>query len=519
MEVETMKGLCAALGLGSFLALLEPNLARAQSDFVYTNDDVVGANTVSGFSVAQNGVLTPLAGSPFPTGGSGSGGGLFAANRVTVSAAGGFLFTANSAVGSISVFSIDPATGNLAPVPGSPFATSGFVDLTLAATPDGRFLIAGHSFPAPGFSVFEIRADGALSQVPGSPFSSGLPAGIQVTSDGRFLAAAFPNFGFLGTAMAMLAIAPDGSLTPVPGSPFPGGPGVATGVDVRCEGDRLFVGEASFGDTIVDVFAIAPDGSLTPIPGSPFGGTGLNSNVVLLSPDDQHLFVSNQLSDSVTAFDVAADGSLSLVAGSPFAVGASTPAGLATNAAGTLLYTANDDASVSVFSITADGALVPAPGSPFSTGLRFGLASLAAFPPKTCGLEVEIDIKPGGDVNPINRNSRQIPLAILGSNDFDVTDVDLATMAFGPGGATERHKAGGHFEDVNGDRRLDLVGHFGTEDADIPPDATEACVSGRTLGGARFVGCDSVRPKCGIGFELALGMAPLLWLRSRRRNS
>jgi hypothetical protein len=134
--------------------------------------------------------------------------------------------------------------------------------------------------------------------------------------------------------------------------------------------------------------------------------------VVLLSPDDQHLFGSNQLSDSVTAFDVAADGSLSLVAGSPFAVGASTPAGLATNAAGTLLYTANDDASLSVFSIADDGALVPAPG-PFSTG---PLSS-----PRLCDARSKSD-QPGA-TSTRSTGAADRSRSLSGSNDFDVTDV------------------------------------------------------------------------------------------------
>src|ERR1700691_5232565 len=45
--------------------------APLSGEFVYTNDDLDVGNTVSGFSVALNGTLTPVAGSPFATGGDG----------------------------------------------------------------------------------------------------------------------------------------------------------------------------------------------------------------------------------------------------------------------------------------------------------------------------------------------------------------------------------------------------------------------------------------------------------------
>jgi hypothetical protein len=105
-----------------------------------------------------------------------------------------------------------------------------------------------------------------------------------------------------------------------------------------------------------------------------------------LSPDDSKLFVSNQASSTVTAFSVAASGALTLVPGSPFpAPGSNIPAGMATNQAGTFLYTADLNNQINGFSIAPSGALTSVPGSPFSDGPgTFGLLSLAVFPPKSC---------------------------------------------------------------------------------------------------------------------------------------
>ncbi len=135
-------------------------------------------------------------------------------------------------------------------------------------------------------------------------------------------------------------------------------------------------------------------------------------------------------------------------------------------------------------------------------------------------VEVEIDLKPGSDTNPLNPRSRGVsPVALFGSAAFAVADVEASSLAFGPAGASPL--TAGSLEDVDADGFGDLLLHFPTQAMGIAVGDTQACLSGATLDGVRFAGCDSVLvvgPSCGIGFELALVAGPLAWFARRRRR-
>lgn len=124
---------------------------------------------------------------------------------------------------------------------------------------------------------------------------------------------------------------------------------------------------------------------------------------------------------------------------------------------------------------------------------------LTSFSPEGCveppDTIVAIDIKPGSDPNCFNVNGHGvIPVAVLGSDTFDVTTIDVSSLLFGGLEVRVRGKKGPlcGLESVNGDAYLDLVCHF-EDDADSwGPGDGEATLTGRLFDLTEFEGTDSI---------------------------
>jgi len=118
-----------------------------------------------------------------------------------------------------------------------------------------------------------------------------------------------------------------------------------------------------------------------------------------------------------------------------------------------------------------------------------------------CIKDISIDIKPGSDPNSINtRSMGVVPVAILGSETFDVGDVDETTLMFGTAlpahDLTDPNTYNEHIQDVNDDGFDDLVSHYKQKDTGILCIDTEATLTGELLDGTPIEGIDSVNPKC-----------------------
>gem|GEM_PF-2292873 len=369
------------------LALFTIN-SYAQSNFVYINNNTSGGNSVSAYAVGAGGALTQVSGSPYATGGAGNSGSAYRSSmRAAASIIGSFLYVANEASNNVSVYTINPLSGALALVPGSPFATGGIDEygLSLAATPDNHYLVvanAGSANNDGSISVLSIAAGGALMPVAGSPFAAQFhPSGVKISADGKFVYLTEPY----NDQIAAYSIDSNGALTAVPGSPFANG-GIT--LEMNCAGTLLFSPVLNFQTTKVNVFNVAANGALALVQGSPFiFAGGVNNEAATLSPDDRFLFISNGNSNTVTVLNVAANGSLSAVPGSPFPnPGGNGPQQLTINQSGTLLYVTNNNATVSVFNIAANGMLTPAAGSSFAAPGAGSNPGIAAYPPKSCNV-------------------------------------------------------------------------------------------------------------------------------------
>lgn len=106
--------------------------------------------------------ITLAPGSPVSTGGSGG-------MALTLDPSGAFLLATNYWSADVSVLRVH-ADGSLAPVPGSPFPTeTGGGPVPIAVSPSGRFVVVGNTLTK-SLSIYSVDpATGALAQLPGSP--------------------------------------------------------------------------------------------------------------------------------------------------------------------------------------------------------------------------------------------------------------------------------------------------------------------------------------------------------------
>jgi 6-phosphogluconolactonase len=227
-----------------------------------------------------------------------------------------FLFAVNQTSGDVTAYTVDPGTGSLGVLSGSPFPIQpASHPSSVAISPTGNFLFVANATEGT-IAVFSIGGNGALAQT-GIPTSVGVgatPTSIAVEHSGRFLYVADPAHN----AVLGFSIQTGGALSPINGSPFLAG-AAPVGLGIDPQGALLFV--ANSGSNNVSAYAIdSSTGALGQVTGSPFPTGGVGPSAVAVDADTSFAYVTEQGSHDIAAFNIASNGALQPVKGSPFGV-------------------------------------------------------------------------------------------------------------------------------------------------------------------------------------------------------
>ena len=235
---------------------------KIDADVVYleTNDFSNNNNALLAYVNTGDGNLTPLPGSPFLTNGEGVGnlaqmlGPEDSDSQLKITSDGKFLLAINPGTNTIAVFEIG-ADGLLTPVPGSPFPSGGQTPSSIDIKGKYVFVVNkstdfSHTITeAPNYTTFTIDNNGKLSPVAGSTFTTTVgssPAQALVSNDGKFLFGAdFLGFTLMPPVGTLRSFSiHKGLVSPVAGTPYalPAGDGGALGLWQNPNCNTLYVG-------------------------------------------------------------------------------------------------------------------------------------------------------------------------------------------------------------------------------------------------------------------------------------
>ncbi|MCH8840377.1 MAG: hypothetical protein IH831_06800 [Planctomycetes bacterium] len=135
----------------------------------------------------------------------------------------------------------------------------------------------------------------------------------------------------------------------------------------------------------------------------------------------------------------------------------------------------------------------------FSGNLRFVVEGTIIPEP----ISLALDIKPGSDENPVNLKSRGVlPVAVLSTDDFDTSDIDVETLLFGDPllldvGGMAAGPLRFAFEDVSDDGLVDLTLKFSLPElidlGALGPESIAGLLTGTLFDGTPIEGADSIR--------------------------
>jgi 6-phosphogluconolactonase len=364
--------MAAVVGVGAADASAENVVGH-----VYVNDNTAGTNTIAAFDRHADGTLTPMPGSPFATGGAGTGTSTGSQGSLQITRLGHYLLAADAGSNQISVLRIRP-DGGLVNVSGRTVASGGVEPVSIAI--HGHLVYVandGNSSGDTNYTGFRLR-HGHLLPLADSTFT--LPAGSQpgdvlFNGDGTKLVGTR-----VGTSeIDSFTVGWDGLLTAAPGSPYTAqGPGPFGSEFRPTEPNQLFVSNAhgGAGNGTVSAFRVSDNGSLMSIGASPFADLQTAPCWVEISHDGRFLFAVNTAVPSISRYAVTADGTLQLLGSTPFKTGTLSPFDARLSPDGATLWVV-DSKSDAVSGFTVDGGelteLASSPSSLPAGATPFGI--------------------------------------------------------------------------------------------------------------------------------------------------
>jgi 6-phosphogluconolactonase len=347
----------ALLGVSASAAAAHPSSVVGH---VYVDGNPAGPNTVAGFDRHPDGSLTPIAGSPFPAGGAGTGAGL--ASQGAIQQAGRFLLVADAGSNQISVLRVD---GRGVPRPvGAPVSSGGIEPVSIAVS--GRLVyVANAGDGGANYTGFVLRPNGKLRQLPGStvalPDGSG-PGDVLFDGTGRRLVGTRVGTSLIDSFRVRL----DGRLVAAAGSPFAAQSAGPFGSEFRpTRPSQLFVSNAHAGpgNGTVSAFHVSRSGELRSIGASPFPDLQTAPCWVEISHDGRFLFTTNTASESISRYAIEGDGTLDLLGSTTLRNGAGAVDLRLSPDGSTLSVTGSAAHVVSTFAVHG-GDLTELPSSP-----------------------------------------------------------------------------------------------------------------------------------------------------------
>jgi 6-phosphogluconolactonase len=285
-----------------------PLAMSRDAKFIYTSnysysDNQYSNTSIIALSIQADGTLTPVAGSPFATS--------EAISNVVTDPALDYLYAVTVSF-NLTVYAIDPSTGNLTGQPSNPVQGIGLTT-PLLITPDGRYL---YSVLGSGIYEFAINpASGELSPLPGSPVTApnsdeSFPAGASIDPAGEFLYVTNSTqyTGFGGPMQAWSIDPQSGALTLI-SAQFQPTPGPQGSIAINASGKYVIVDTpvtSKTGPNCLSVLNIdSANGMLANIPGSPFPVSGGSCGVFTADPSAPYVYAAASPGVSVYSLDEA----------------------------------------------------------------------------------------------------------------------------------------------------------------------------------------------------------------------